>query len=317
MYNTEYDQRDRDLDLLWYFQEWLGDWLRQRFDAEAYQEPNENDPPGPSRYLWRSNGKSIAIWICLGNDEGEFGVNQATSNIWSSLRANADLGTFDLILASPDDIEPQLAASPLPQGVRVLDARCWLDGWEEIQCWHAGVAALLARRLTKLPPGQGAGADKLYEVLVGDVMRFLFYPSLFYLRPQHATDSRAQRRDHLLAIDTRQPGVWRHLAFQYGCTNLVVEAKNMSGAVGVNEVNSVAGYLHPHAPGNVGVLASRERPNSVAYKRIREIARDGKVILPIDDRIVLDMLAAKRVEQTHGNGPDYVMQHIVADVTSG
>lgn len=307
------DQQYWDHEYFSNFEEWLGRWLPHWLSEppHAYQERHENDPPGPLRYLWRTGRRSLAIWICLG-PEGEFGAARQIESMKHALACSAELADFELILASPGDVTLYASDIANHPNVRILDATYWLQQWEHVGCWHAGVAALLRRRLHQIPAGRD-GADRLYEDFVGDLLHFLFSPNLGRPQRQSVNLSATKRRDCLFAINPQQQGIWTDLAHFRRTLNLVVEAKNLTGPATIGEVEDAALYLDEYAPGNLCVLASRIKPNATAYKRVREFTKQGKLIIPIYDDVVSVMLDWA----AGGRRPDDVIAAIASEVTSG
>jgi len=299
------------------FDDWLGEWLSWSSTEPpiAYQAPNGNDPIGPYRYLWRKSERSLAIWICLG-PEGEFGVARQVESMKLALACYPELGNFDLILASPGDIALYAADLVSCPNVKILDAAFWLQQWEHVNCWHAGVAALLRRRLRQIPFGRN-GADRLYEDFVGDLLYFLFFPNLGRPQPQNVTFSGTKRRDCLFPINPQQPGIWTNLAHIVRTLNLVVEAKNLTGPATISEVDDAAAYLDEYAPGNLCVLASRAKPNATAYVRVRELASKGKLIVPIYDDVVNLMLDVKSNGSMGERSADDIIAEIASHARSG
>lgn len=318
MYDADNEESERELlaarNEMIDFDEWL-EQHAYRFLGDGtgkFSPPYGDDPPAPSAYLWPAspNQRPIALWTCLSPHGKHFAPGYVLTRMSEAMRQDARLQGYDHVLASPYDIR-----HVTPAHIRTLDAANWFECWEQEQNWQDGVAWLLDRRLGEIPLGRGAGASAPaeFEQWVADALKFLFFPSLFRFNSQDWNLLGNQRRDNLVTINPLHKGIWKYLSQAYDTVNLVVEAKNYSKPIEPDEVNSANNYLHPHAPGLLGVLVSRKGFSDPARVRIRQLAAERRVLIPISADDMLEMFRMK----CNGDDPSRLVNERLSFATKG
>ncbi|MBL8265038.1 HNH endonuclease [Steroidobacter sp.] len=150
----------------------------------------------------------------------------------------------------------------------------------------------LAEKLKACAPGK---RDWLvYQSLIGDILEWLFYPTLAKPLCEHNDKAKANRRDFIIPNYAEQ-GFWAFLRNNYQADYVVVDAKNYSKKASKSDVLQIANYLKPHGAGMFGLILSRRGGDIRGCEHtVREQwSIHRKLILILDDEDVQAMLTAK------------------------
>nr|WP_232473145.1 HNH endonuclease [Vibrio anguillarum] len=135
----------------------------------------------------------------------------------------------------------------------------------------------------------------VYQNLVGDILEYLFTPSLKSPISELSDYSKVNRRDFILP-NYATSGFWAVIRNRYSADYIVVDAKNYSKRVGKKDVLQISNYLKKFGAGLFGMIVSRHGGDSAGCEvTLREQwALHGKLILVINDEHIVAMLRAKR-----------------------
>lgn len=147
------------------------------------------------------------------------------------------------------------------------------------------IAIISAKRkleeIKKLPTGNSAKADKLYEDYVSQLLASLFYPQLDFAAEQSRTDSGTLIRD-LIFYNNRSMDFLKDIYDQYQCRQLVVELKNVS-EVDREHIYQLNRYLNDQF-GKFGIIITRNPiPKSVFRNTIDLWSGQRRCILVLTD----------------------------------
>lgn len=144
---------------------------------------------------------------------------------------------------------------------------------------------------------QGAAPGEVdalkYQRCIADILEYLFVPPLGPVHYEDTDTAKRNRRD-LILENWAPDGFWAQLRAAYSAEQVVVDAKNFSGAIGKRSVIELSHYLKPYGCGMFGMIFTRRPPSPSALHAQREEWIGGrKMILVLDDSVVLEMLRLK------------------------
>ncbi|MGF7133085.1 hypothetical protein P3T40_004576 [Paraburkholderia sp. EB58] len=153
-------------------------------------------------------------------------------------------------------------------------------------------ASELSASLKACQPGKQDWS--LYQSLVGNILEYLFCPTLTKPLSEHADGTKTNRRDFIIP-NYAESGFWSFLRNRYMADYLVVDAKNYSRKIGKTEILQVANYLKPQGAGLVGMIFSRNGGDAAgcAHTLREQWLIHEKMILVFNDVEVESMLSAK------------------------
>lgn len=161
-----------------------------------------------------------------------------------------------------------------------------------------------AERLRHIEPGKRHFRD--YELLMEDIIKYLFYPDLVNPKSQVLNKSGRQRTDSTFRIEASN-GFWYDVKLKYGNFFLAVEYKNTETLVN-SDFDQIARRLNKNK-GQFGLICSRDYRDS-DLESFGENLKSDKLTLPIKDEDVFEML---RLKQKNGF-PEYYLAERLRDL---
>ena len=164
----------------------------------------------------------------------------------------------------------------------------------------------LIRALSDVPTGREFAS--LYEEVCGRLLEFLFCPELGRPKSQVYTRNRSQRRDFIMKNGS-QGGFWAEARGRYKADYLVVEVKNVKGAVSNSSVWQLAGYIKEKGVGFFGMLIARNGVSrGVAnYAIIDQWVHSNKMIVPISNDDLVTMVELR----DNGGEPTELIEELI------
>lgn len=183
------------------------------------------------------------------------------------------------------------------------------EGFDEI-----AFAQQLSLELERIDRGN-AHAERYHKFCVG-LLEFLFFPSLVMPEKEFEIHEGRKRIDVVYTNNADQGFFGAMLAHpRVGCRKLIVECKNYSKDCANPELDQIAGRFSP-LRGRLGFLMGRNFDNRDRFvDRCRDTARDDRgIILPLEDRDLIDMLEWVRLRQRQNI--DRRLQRLFDEVTN-
>lgn len=189
----------------------------------------------------------------------------------------------------------RLASYELIEGYRAADRRSSSrDRGEE-----------LIEALAQIPAGRERWSD--YQTLVARLVEYLFVPPLGVPALEVANESRADRRDLVMA-NMAESGTWALLRQRYKADYVVVDAKNHDGLIGKKSILEVAHYLKWYGPGLFALVACRKGFGPAGRTAAREQwIGSERMIVPITDADFIEMV---HLRQLHASPEDVLVEII-------
>ncbi|MBK1979150.1 hypothetical protein JE034_09795 [Achromobacter xylosoxidans] len=127
-----------------------------------------------------------------------------------------------------------------------------------------------------------------FEHLVNAIFKFCFFPYLTLRDTQVPTERSMRIRDAVYDVDHH-----RLIALTlFGPPYITVEAKNLKGEVGQDEVDQLANYLNPNGLGNFGILVSRQNIDTNGRQAILDWRKKTppKTVLHLDELDLVELI---------------------------
>lgn len=168
-------------------------------------------------------------------------------------------------------------------------------------------ADVYIERLERCKSGKADKADKEYESICNDIIKYLFETELYKTSEQHKTGDEMFRMDLLCSLKGTTE-FWKFLISFYRTKFVVFEYKNYSDPISQNLIYITEKYLFPVALRNVAFIVSRkgfdQNAENAALGCLRE---SGKLIVSLDDDDLISMLVMKKT----GEEPsDYLLDKV-------
>ena len=162
-------------------------------------------------------------------------------------------------------------------------------------------------KLEKCKSGRLDNADKKYEIICTEIMKYLFETEFFKISEQHKTDDEMFRMDLLCSLKGTTE-FWKFLITFYHTKFIVFEYKNYSDYISQNLIYITEKYLFPVALRNVAFIISRKGFDSNAQKATLGCLKEsGKLIISLDDNDLIKMIYMKE----NGEEPsDYLLDKV-------
>lgn len=166
---------------------------------------------------------------------------------------------------------------------------------------------ILIQRLTDCKSGKENNADKDYENICTQIIKFLFETEFYRISEQHNTNDEMFRMDLLCSLKGTTE-FWKFLISFYKTKFVVFEYKNHSDYISQNLIYITEKYLFPIALRNVAFIISRKGFDPNAEKASLGCLREnGKLIISINDDDLIRMLNSKE----KGEEPsDYLLDKV-------
>lgn len=159
----------------------------------------------------------------------------------------------------------------------------------------------LIRKLKEIEPGREQAKD--FEALMEEIIPALFSPDLEAPHSQVANASRKGIVDLTLVIAASN-GFWHHVQRHYGNLAVCFELKNKE-ALKNSDFDQIAGRLNGRK-GQFGVLVGR-RIKDFDEEAVRRWLNDGKAVIALDDKDIVDML---RLKERGGSPSEYMREKL-------
>lgn len=162
-------------------------------------------------------------------------------------------------------------------------------------------------KLKKCKPGKSNKADKEYENICTNIIKYLFGTEFYHTEEQHNTDDEMFRMDLLCSLKGTTE-FWKFLISFYKTKFVVFEYKNYLDFISQNLIYITEKYLFPIALRNVAFIISRKGFDPNAKKAALGCLREnGKLIISITDDDLIQMLVMKK----SGEEPsDYLLNKV-------
>ena len=155
------------------------------------------------------------------------------------------------------------------------------------------LAESFVSRLENCKAGRINKADKKYETLCTEIIKYLFDTEFFKISEQHKTDDEMFRMDLLCSLKGTTE-FWKFLITYYHTKFVVFEYKNYSEYIPQNLIYITEKYLFPVALRNVAFIISRKGFDQNAAKAALGCLREnGKLIISLDDDDLIQMILMK------------------------
>jgi hypothetical protein len=169
---------------------------------------------------------------------------------------------------------------------QAADAQPSLEYIDEDACKEAEV---LKNRLRQMPQGREHAAD--YQLLVLEILNYLFNPELIDGQPEVRTVDGTERRDIIFTNDSDE-SFWGYVRQAHDGIFVMFEAKNTQ-ELDMAAINQTATYLGDRI-GRFGVIVTRHAPSDSAMRKLFSVWNDSgasrKVILTLDDSQLCELL---------------------------
>ncbi len=132
-----------------------------------------------------------------------------------------------------------------------------------------------------------------YQKLIYDIMEHLFTPPLGKPLYEKSNETKINRRD-IIIPNYSENGFWRLLREDHFAYYIVIDAKNLKGQVGKEEVLQISNYLNKFGTGLFAIIVSRKEPKRNAIQTQREHwIIHNKLIVFLEDKDIIQMLTMK------------------------
>lgn len=172
---------------------------------------------------------------------------------------------------------------------RADDARPDTNYIDEDSCRQAKV---LAEKLRAMAPGRGDA--RAYQLLVLEMLNYLFNPDLTDGDPEVRTFEGTERRDIIFTNESDE-SFWTYVRGSHDGIFVMFEAKN-TRELDMAAVNQTATYLGDRI-GRLGVIVTRVQPSDAVQRKIFAIWNDSapnrKVILVLTDEHLTHLLQVR------------------------
>lgn len=136
-------------------------------------------------------------------------------------------------------------------------------------------------QIRKLPTGKDGGADKKYEMAIGQLLPSLLYPKLDFAQEQARTESGVSIRD-LIFYNTASTPFLKDLYETYGSRQITMELKNVQ-LIKREHVDQINRYLADEL-GRFGVFVTRNPLKRAEFKRTVDLwSGQRKAIVTLTD----------------------------------
>lgn len=157
---------------------------------------------------------------------------------------------------------------------------------------------LLINRLRNCPTGQEGWVE--YENIGTDIFKYLFADDFrhFSYKVQSDTEDGILRRD-LIIPNTYDPnlGFWRHVENQYNAKVIIVDFKNFSDPLNLDEFYKVSKYFDS-LKGNFAIIFSRKGLNKNARRFQMKRLGEHELVLCLTDEDIIEMIELKDRNQS-------------------
>lgn len=162
-------------------------------------------------------------------------------------------------------------------------------------------------KLEKCKSGRLDNADKKYEKICTEIIKYLFDTEFFKISEQHKTDDEMFRMDLLCSLKGTTE-FWKFLITFYHTKFVVFEYKNYSDYISQNLIYITEKYLFPVALRNVAFIISRKGFDLNAQKATFGCLKESaKLIISLDDNDLIKMIYMKE----NGEEPsDYLLDKV-------
>lgn len=163
------------------------------------------------------------------------------------------------------------------------------------------------KKLDCCRPGKAEKADKQYEAICTEIIKYLFETEFYKISEQHKTEDEMFRMDLLCSLKGSTE-FWKFLITFYHTKFVVFEYKNYSDFISQDLIYVTEKYLFPVALRNVAFIISRKgfNPNAqtAAIGCLRE---NGKLVIDLNDEDLIKMISMKE----NGKEPsDYLLDKV-------
>lgn len=172
---------------------------------------------------------------------------------------------------------------------RADDARPDTNYIDEDACRQAEE---LTQQLSAILPGREQAHT--YQLLVLEIINYLFNPDLTDGQPEVRTVDGTERRDIVFTNESEEP-FWTYVRTNHDGIFLMFEAKNAQG-LDMAAINQTATYLGDRL-GRLGFIVTRQRPSEAVTRKTFSVWNDSapgrKVILVLNDDDLAELLALR------------------------
>ena len=163
------------------------------------------------------------------------------------------------------------------------------------------------KRLAVCNTGKENGADKEFETICTEIVKYLFETDFFRMSEQHKTEDEMFRMDLLCSLKGTKE-FWRFLMNFYKTKFVVFEYKNYSDLISQNLIYITEKYLFSAALRNVAIIISRHGFDlNAQFAAAGCLKEHGKLIISLTDDDLIYMVAMKE----NGEEPsDYLLQQV-------
>lgn len=169
------------------------------------------------------------------------------------------------------------------------------------------LAEMYQNKLENCKPGKYAKADKKYEAICTEIIKYLFETEFFRVSEQHKTEDEMFRMDLLCSLKGTSE-FWKFLITFYHTKFVVFEYKNYSDYISQNLIYITEKYLFPAVLRNVAFIISRKGFDPNAEKAALGCLKEsGKLIISLEDNDLIKMIYMKE----NGEEPsDYLLNKV-------
>ncbi|MFD8085565.1 hypothetical protein ACFV4F_28135 [Kitasatospora sp. NPDC059722] len=280
--------------------------------------------------LMESGGEVFIIEVKRAPPQTDLRIDQVVDQIRSQASRVQSEGRLTLpqrlVLATPGSLSPKSLEVLQASGIEVWDGP-WIARMSESVGLASEAAAFLApenfssaldgqptslaSRLSEMSPGRATWSS--YQKLCREIFEYLFCPPLQAAIWESSNESKVNKRDFILP-NYATDGFWRFLREEYRADYIVVDAKNYAAGIEKEEVLQIANYLSRHGAGLFAIIMTRNKvQDSAAYIIREQWILHSKLLVPLDDRDVLQMLTDK----SRGNDPGELIRQKIEDFRLG
>lgn len=155
----------------------------------------------------------------------------------------------------------------------------------------------------------GRDGWKQFEDIIEKVLNFVFKNSFrtFLLEGQSRNISGTDIKDYIIR-NNGEHGFWKDIKTVYNCNNIIVECKNYTNEIGVEELRQVSDYLSKDTYGQFSIVFSRKGLDKNGKEKQSDYLKFSpkKMILVLDDNDIIDLIKKRSMNES----PEDILEYM-------
>lgn len=169
------------------------------------------------------------------------------------------------------------------------------------------IADNLINQINTCPLGQDGW--RRFEDIIEKVLNFVFKDSfrIFLLEAQSRNISGTDIKDYIIRNNGIN-GFWQDMKTTYNCNNIIVECKNYTNEIGIEELRQVSDYLSKDTYGQFAIVFSRKGLNKNGREKQSDYLKFSpkKMILVLDENDIIDLIKKKNMNES----PEEILEYM-------